>query len=241
MIMTIKEVFNKTGIEGLPIFNVCTETYWMLKDVVKEHIYLEDSMFDVGFENEDEEEDETEIEIPGRICLGQVINKLESLFAEFCEENELDDQKASYIRYAGKIPKDPDAYEGRIEEALKKLNTSPEELADFLEGLVPLAKKYCEKQSLQELAYRKDKEEYLKEDAIAAICNLQDDCRCVVTSDELIDDCIPDLYSLSDKKSVILARDTADKLVREFQKHHDCNIAENDMWEHIVEHHIKKV
>ena len=54
-------------------------------------------MYNIGFINSDGREDETQFDV----CEDTAAEELESLFADFCEENHCDPGKRLYTEYAG--------------------------------------------------------------------------------------------------------------------------------------------
>ena len=60
-------------------------------------------MYDIAFEHPNVNRYETEFDIRGYVTEAEVVEELEQLFKDFCEENGFQEASVISIRYAGTI------------------------------------------------------------------------------------------------------------------------------------------
>lgn len=61
------------------------------------------AMYDIAFEHPNGNRDETEFDIRGYMTEAEVVEELDQLFKDFCEENGFQEDSVISIRYAGPI------------------------------------------------------------------------------------------------------------------------------------------
>ena len=61
------------------------------------------AMYDIAFEHPNGNRDETEFDIRGYMTEAEVVEELDQLFKDFCEENGFQEDSVISIRYAGTI------------------------------------------------------------------------------------------------------------------------------------------
>ena len=124
--MTIAQWFDENRIENLPILNICV-CRGMKKEDYENHLFLQDSVFEIEFVNAQGLPDKKQFEIPGYKNIREILIGLTGLFSDFCHESSM----ITNLRYAGKIPRKYLSVNKRISNALGKLYATPEELAAF--------------------------------------------------------------------------------------------------------------
>ena len=231
--MTIAQWFDENGIENLPILNICV-CRGMKKEDYESHLFLQDSVFEIEFVNVQGLLDKKQFEIPRYKSIREILIELASLFSDFCHESSI----ITNLRYAGKIPREYLSVNKRISNALGKLYSTPEELAEFLEQMVSYNENghwgsCLGRRKLLEVAYCQGQFEHRQNDAVAAVRDVLETAQKLIVSDEHVDHMLPGIYSMPDALS--FAKQEAGLMADRFLRQHDCSIADNDQWDSIVE------